>query len=209
MGGQGGSPEPTDPFRAVPGRLAGNAGPADGATFYDWAMPVDPASLRILHHPEPVLRERAAPVDVHSEEVRAVARRMIELMHEAPGVGLAAPQVGLAWRLFVANWSGDDGDDHVYLNPELSGFSAETERFDEGCLSLPHIQVEVTRPVGATIRAHGLDGEPFEQTQSGFGARVWQHEADHLDGVLILDRMTKLDRMANRRALADLEAAAR
>lgn len=168
-------------------------------------MPVDLANLRILHHPEPVLRQKARPVDPADPEVRSVAERMIELMHEAPGVGLAAPQVGLPWRLFVANWTGDPGDDHAFVNPELCDFSAETESEDEGCLSLPEIRVEVRRPVAVTIRAIGRSGEPVEHTADGFAARVWQHEFDHLEGVLILDRMTRLDRLANRRAIADLE----
>lgn len=167
-------------------------------------MLVEPATLRIRHHPDPVLRERCGPVDPASEEVRAVARRMIELMHEAPGVGLAAPQVGLPWRLFVANWTGDEGDDHVFMNPELVDPSAATAAKDEGCLSLPEVQAEVTRPREVTIRAVGLDGEAFERTASGFPARVWQHEFDHLEGVLILDKMTRLDRLANRRAIAAL-----
>ena len=172
-------------------------------------MAVDPSTLTILHHPAPVLRRRCEPVEPADPGVRAVAERMIELMHEAPGVGLAAPQVGLPWRLFVANWTGDEGDDHVFFNPVLAELSENTESKDEGCLSLPEVQVEVRRPVGATIRAVGLDGKSFERTEEGFGARVWQHEFDHLEGVLIVDKMTRLDRLANRRALADLQAAAR
>ncbi|BAM04578.1 peptide deformylase [Phycisphaera mikurensis] len=171
-------------------------------------MGVDLDSLTIRHHPDPVLRERCRPVDAAGEEARAVARRMIELMHAAPGVGLAAPQVGLPWRLFVANWSGDEGDDHVFFNPVLSDASAATAAKEEGCLSLPEVQVEVTRPREVTIRAVGLDGEAFQRTASGFPARVWQHECDHLDGVMILDKMTRLDRLANRRAIADLVNAA-
>ena len=167
-------------------------------------MPVDPASLRILHHPEPVLREKARPVEPGTEEVRAVARRMVELMHEAPGVGLAAPQVGLPWRLFVANWSGEQ--DLVFVNPELSEPSAQTASDDEGCLSLPEVRAEVRRPVAVTVRARDAAGGAVELAAEGFAARVIQHEFDHLEGVLILDRMTRLDRLANRRAIADLEA---
>ncbi len=171
-------------------------------------MPVDPSRLVILHHPAPVLRQKAEPVDPASAEVRAVAERMIQLMHEAPGVGLAAPQVGLPWRLFVANWTGEEGDDHVFFNPELSELSRDVERNDEGCLSLPKVTVEVMRSVGATVTATGLDGQRFSLTEEGFGARVWQHESDHLDGVLILDKMSRLDKLANRRAVAELEGGA-
>ncbi|MEM8783905.1 MAG: peptide deformylase [Planctomycetota bacterium] len=167
-------------------------------------MPIDPASLYIVHHPHPALRRRAEAVEL-SDEVRAVAERMVELMHEADGVGLAAPQVGLSWRLFVANWTGPAGTDHVFVNPELSEASRETGPHEEGCLSLPDIRAEITRPLGVTITATGLDGQRFTMADDGgLAARVWQHEYDHLDGVLILDRMTRLDKMANRKAIRAL-----
>lgn len=170
----------------------------------------DPARLAILRYPHPVLRRRAEPIaspgDRVADNVRAVAERMIELMHEAPGIGLAAPQVGLPWRLFVANWTGNAGDDHVFINPELADPTRDTEPRDEGCLSLPEITAEITRPAGVTVRATGLDGQRFEMTDHGsLAARVWQHEFDHLEGVLILDRMTRIDRMANRKAIRQLE----
>lgn len=170
-------------------------------------MPVDLDSLAIVHYPEPVLREKARPIEQVNDEVRAVAQRMIELMHRAPGVGLAAPQVGLPWRLFVANPTGEAGDDRVYINPsfvELTGPNAPRE---EGCLSLPGVHVDVTRPTVATIRALNLDGEVFEDSADDLLARIWQHEFDHLEGVLIIDKMSAMDRMANRRALRELEAA--
>ena len=172
-------------------------------------MAVDPSTLRILHHPRPVLRRKAQPVEAVDDQVRAVAERMIELMHGAPGVGLAAPQVGLSWRMFVANPTGEAGDDQVFINPRFVSLSADTEASEEGCLSLPEVQVEVMRPRAATIAATGPDGAEFQRSAEGFAARVWQHEFDHLEGVLILDRMSRLDRLANRRAIADLEAAGR
>ena len=171
------------------------------------AMAVDIAKLRIVHHPEAVLRRVAEPVAEVDDEVRAVAARMIELMHEARGVGLAAPQVGLPWRLFVANPTGEPGDELVAINPELGEFAPTTAPRDEGCLSLPHVTGEITRPTGVTLTATGLDGERFTLRSDDFAARVWQHEHDHLDGVLIIDKMTRVDRMANRRALAELEGA--
>ncbi|MEO0586321.1 MAG: peptide deformylase [Planctomycetota bacterium] len=168
-------------------------------------MPVDPATLAIVHHPAAVLRGRAEELDAVTDEVRAVAERMLELMHEAPGVGLAAPQVGLAWRLFVANPTGEPGDNAVYVNPRLEGPTPQTEPMEEGCLSLPEIRGTVTRPVGVTLHALGLDGELITKTAEGFEARVWQHEFDHLDGVLIVDRMPPADRRAVRRAMRDLD----
>lgn len=168
-------------------------------------MPVDVQNLRIVFHPDPVLRERAEPVGEIDDAVRAVARRMVELMHEAQGVGLAAPQVGLPWRMFVANPTGEPGDDRVYINPALSDPDRVTEAQEEGCLSLPGIRGDITRPVGITITATDEQGRAFSRTADGLEARVWQHEFDHLDGVLIIDKMPALDRRANRRALKELE----
>ena len=168
-------------------------------------MAVDPQALRIVHYPAPVLRQKAEAVGEVTEEVRAVAERMIELMHEAPGVGLAAPQVGLSWRLFVANPTGEAGDDRVFIDPVFSEASRETESSQEGCLSLPGIQAEVRRPVQITITATGLDGQRFTLTSDAFPARVWQHEYDHLEGVLLLDKMTPMDRKVNQRAIREME----
>ncbi|MEM7577116.1 MAG: peptide deformylase [Planctomycetota bacterium] len=169
-------------------------------------MSLDSEKLKIVHHPHPALRQRAEAVELN-DEVRAVATRMVTLMHEAEGVGLAAPQVGLPWRLFVANWTGQPDSNHVFVNPELVEPSRETGPHEEGCLSLPDIRAEITRPLGISVTATNLDGERFTMTDDGgLAARVWQHEFDHLDGVLILDRMTRLDKMANRKAIRALEA---
>ncbi|MFK7959375.1 MAG: peptide deformylase [Phycisphaerales bacterium] len=171
------------------------------------------ASLQIVLHPAPVLREKTNAVDPADPAVQAVAQRMIELMHEAPGVGLAAPQVGLPWRMFVANAGEEDPVDRVFLNPRMEltapdGGRSPMESMEEGCLSLPGIHVHVRRPVYAAIYATGLDGQPFSLAADGFVARVWQHEFDHLEATLIIDRMGPRDRLANRRALRDLQDAA-
>ncbi len=172
-----------------------------------FAMRTDPARLHIVHYPQRVLRLAATPVETVTPEVVAVADRMLTLMREAPGVGLAAPQVGLSWRMFVANATGDPADDGVYINPEIVEPSRETEAREEGCLSLPQVYADITRPTAVTIRATNRDGQAFEQRADGLLARVWQHETDHLDGVLILDRMTRIGKIANRRALRELESA--
>jgi peptide deformylase len=179
------------------------------AARYDRVMSVRPEELRIIHYPDPILRTKAQPVARITDEVRAVALRMIDLMHEAPGVGLAAPQVGLPWRLFVANPTGEPGDDRVYINPVLSSPSAETDDHEEGCLSLPEILADIRRPKGITLDALDLDGNPLHDATDEFLARIWQHETDHLDGVLIIDRMAGIDRLANRRKLRELEADAK
>ncbi|MDX2132615.1 MAG: peptide deformylase [Planctomycetota bacterium] len=180
-------------------------------------MPADPSLLRVVHYPDPVLRRAAVDVAV-SDELRAVARRMIELMHEHEGIGLAAPQVGLPWRLFVtfvpptADRPADaspllaDQAARVYVNPVLSDPEGPLEPFDEGCLSLPEIHGAVLRPRSVTISALDEHGTPITRRASGLLARCWQHEMDHLNGVLIIDRMPPIHRLKNRSALKDLEA---
>ncbi len=191
---------------------AGRSAPRDPSTRYDANVDSDATSLRIVDYPDPVLRRRAEEVDPSDARVRSVALRMIELMHEAEGVGLAAPQVGLSWRLFVTNAGEADPVDRVFMNPVLritapDGSRSPLELLEEGCLSLPGIHVQVRRPRHAAIEAIGLDGEPVSMAAEGFLARVWQHEFDHLEGVLLLDRMGPRDRLGNRRAIRDLEEA--
>ncbi len=170
-------------------------------------MSIDPADLRVLHYPAPALRRRAEPVEV-DETVRVVAARMIELMHEAEGLGLAAPQVGLSWRLFVTRGKGEGDHDRVYVNPWLARLGGELTSHEEGCLSLPGITAEIRRPATATIAALDLEGQAFELHDDGALARVWQHECDHLEGILIIDKMSPMDRIAIRRAVKELETAA-
>lgn len=186
------------------------------------SMAVDPASLAVVTYPHPVLRQKSRPVDRITDEVRAVAERMIELMKEEEGIGLAANQVGLAWRMFVAHvpHSNDPEDDRslqtdpisatpvpvIYINPKLSQPERDLEPLEEGCLSLPEIRGEVRRPSQITITYQDIEGQRVSLRAGGLLARCWQHEMDHLDGVLILDRMLQIDRMKNRAAVRELEA---
>jgi len=177
----------------------------------------DPSNLYIVTYPEPILRERATEIDPTGEGVEAVAERMIELMFDAEGIGLAAPQVGLPWRLFVAHVPPGDaraaGDDpatctatpRAFINPEIVRMDGPPEPYEEGCLSLPDIRGDVLRPPGVNIRAVGLNGEPFEMTCQGLLARCLLHEYDHLDGVLIIDKFTQISRMKTRSAVRRLE----
>lgn len=183
-------------------------------------MAVDLANLSIAHYPDPILRTRCEPVAEVTDEVRAVARRMIEMMFQAEGLGLAAPQVGLRWRLFVCHVPADadrspdstpptaSAEAMVFINPVLSDPLGPLEASSEGCLSLPDITGDVTRARAITITALDLDGRPFTRTAAGLLARCWQHETDHLDGVLILDRMSHLSRLRTRSAVRGLERAA-
>lgn len=168
-------------------------------------MVLNPQQLTIINYPNKVLRAKAKPVSKITAEVKAVAVKMLELMHQAPGVGLAAPQVGLSWRLFVACPTGQAEDDRVFINPVLTRPSRTLSEREEGCLSLPGITGLVRRPKTITVTATDLEGQEFTLTSDDLPACVWQHETDHLDGVLILDRMDKADRLANQKLLRDLE----
>ena len=170
-------------------------------------MSIDLASLEILVYPAPVLRQRAQRIETIDGTVQAVADRMLELMHQADGAGLAAPQVGLSWRMFVTR--GDENQpDRVFINPRLTALQGELVLREEGCLSVPGIQVDIRRPASATISARDRDGQTFTLHGDDLPARIWQHECDHLDGVLIIDRMAPIDRIANRKMLKELEASA-
>jgi peptide deformylase len=149
---------------------------------------------------DPVLREHAHEVTEFDRSLRKLAKRMIRTMHDAPGVGLAAPQVGVLQRLLVYDV---DDDARVLVNPVLDGFSEETEESEEGCLSVPGVTMPVERPV--SLRVRGLDeyGEPVDFRAEGFEARVIQHENDHLDGVLIVDRTSRSARAAALRAMRE------
>ncbi len=167
------------------------------------------AQLEIIKYPQACLRQRAEPIAEITDEVREVAARMIELMHEAEGVGLAAPQVNLPWRMFVTNSRLEDDGDRVYVNPVLRDPAGEWETHEEGCLSIPDILGDVRRPTEITIEAQDLVGESFTMTRDDFLARIWQHEFDHLNGVLIIDRFSRIGKMAVRRAVKDLEKKAK
>lgn len=160
-------------------------------------MSVDPGKLSVLHYPAPSLRAKARPISKITDEVRAVAARMIDLMHEHDGVGLAAPQVGLSWRMFVTD-APDDGGPKVYINPTLTVADDEVGVHEEGCLSLPGVRIDIERPLSITIQAQDLEGNPVTATSHDFPARVWQHEFDHLNGVLIIDRLSPAERQALR-----------
>jgi peptide deformylase len=160
--------------------------------------------LKIVLYPDPRLKKMSEPVTQFDERLRALVGRMFELMREAKGVGLAAPQVGENVRLFVMNATQEPGDDRVYVNPVLSDFEGEEEA-EEGCLSLPGIHINVNRGKQVRMQAQNLDGRPVEEVATGFMARVWQHEFDHLNGTLLTDRMGPVARMTHRKALNDLK----
>jgi peptide deformylase len=149
-----------------------------------------------------VLRSRASEVTEFGDELARQAERMVEIMHGAMGVGLAATQLGVLRRLLVFQ-AGPDAQPTALANPELEWVSDELAVAEEGCLSLPGIGLDVERPVHARVRGRDVRGEPLLLESSGLEARVLQHEIDHLDGVLILDRTERDQRKAGLRALRE------
>jgi peptide deformylase len=159
-----------------------------------------------LHHVrkfgDPVLRATALPVERFDDELRAEVQRMGELMHDALGVGLAATQLGVLHRVLVYKAYIDDPVTAL-VNPEIEWVSDELELGDEGCLSLPGVHVAVERHAQLRVRARDQRGEEFEVEAEGLEARVIQHEVDHLNGVLILDRISREARKEAMRAMRE------
>ena len=162
--------------------------------------------LHIIRWPDPRLKKHAEAVAAFDDDLRRIAEQMLVLMRVAKGVGLAAPQVGINRKLFVMNHSGQPADDRVYVNPTLTALDGEASIAEEGCLSLPEIHIDVERPSHVRIDAFDVNGNPVTVERDGFEARVWQHENDHLLGILLTDRMSFSDKMKHRRRLRELEA---
>ena len=156
---------------------------------------------------DPILRTKARPVERFDRALRDEVKRMQALMHDALGIGLAAPQVGISHRLLVYRVE-PDSPTVALVNPEIEWSSRDEEIAEEGCLSLPMVHVDVERPIGVLVRAQDERGEDLVIEASGLEARVIQHEIDHLDGVLILDRTSREQRKAAMRALREAEQAA-
>ena len=158
----------------------------------------------ILFYPDKRLREPGKEVEEFGAELHQLIEDMAETMYAAPGVGLAAPQLGVSKRLFVVDVaSGEDepSDLRIFINPKIITAEGETT-FNEGCLSFPGIYAEVERPERCRIEALDLEGNRIEQEFDGFVSRIIQHEYDHLEGVLLVDRMSPADKLRNK---ADLE----
>jgi peptide deformylase len=160
----------------------------------------------IRRYGDPVLKSRATPVDRFDDTLRNQVARMAGIMSDAFGVGLAAPQLGISQRVLVYR-VGREAPVIALVNPEVEWRGDESEPMDEGCLSIPGIEVEVDRPVHVRIRAHDEHGDERMVEASGLEARVIQHEIDHLDGTLILDRISREARKEAMRTLRELEDA--
>jgi peptide deformylase len=162
--------------------------------------------LRIVKYPHPALRHESKPLRRVDGELRKMVREMFDLMYEQKGVGLAANQVELPYRFFILNLEGDPAKapEYVFLNPVISRRSGTVES-EEGCLSFPEIYAPVKRSEKLVLSAYNLDGEEVNYDLSGFFARAIQHEYDHLDGVLFIDRLTPSGLLSVKQSLSDLE----
>ncbi|RMF33101.1 MAG: peptide deformylase [Alphaproteobacteria bacterium] len=150
----------------------------------------------ILIHPDPRLKTRCRPVERFDAALRKLAEDMLETMYDAPGIGLAAPQVGVTRRLLVMDASGKEEPPQpmVLVNPEVTWASEDLNTHEEGCLSIPDIYEEVTRPARVRVRWQDLDGKAQEQEFDGLWATCVQHEIDHLDGRLFIDYLGAVKR---------------
>jgi peptide deformylase len=158
-------------------------------------------SLKILQYPDPLLKRPSAPIEEINDEIRNLAAQLAETMYENEGIGLAAPQVGRLARMIVVDLSGPDQREalQVYINPTLeplpllAGDEAYLES-EEGCLSVPDYRSQVQRHTRVRLKAVGLDGQPVEREATDLEAVCLQHECDHLDGKLFIDRISRLKR---------------
>lgn len=164
--------------------------------------------LRILHYPDPVLAEHAKPVAEAGSFHAELAQRMVELMVEAIGIGLAANQVGLLEQLIVLSPSGEPDKAEAYLNPRITAREGKVIEA-EGCLSVPGVQARVPRAERITVVARRLNGEEVTMDAEGLIARAWQHEIDHLNGMLFVNKLGPASRLMIKSGLRRLEKAFR
>jgi peptide deformylase len=170
---------------------------------------ISPVSLDIIQYPHPTLRHRSRPLKKVDAELRRIVAEMFELMYEQEGVGLAANQVDLPYRFFLANQEGDpavkDGE-FVFINPVLRKGHGQVED-EEGCLSIPDVRAPVVRKETIEIEAYDLKGNQIHLVAEGLMARILQHETDHIDGTLFIDRLSPTHLAAVREKLAEFELA--
>ena len=164
--------------------------------------------MQIVRYPHPALRFKSVPITQITEELRDIVREMFELMYSAEGIGLAANQVGLPYRLFILNTTGkreEKDQEHIFINPEIVKRKG-TEEAEEGCLSLPKLYGQVRRAGEIVVEAFDLEGHGFELMIDDLPSRAIQHETDHLDGVLFTDRLSEAAQREAAATLGDFES---
>ncbi len=165
--------------------------------------------MDILQYPDPRLRAPNTPIVNFTPELAKIAAAMFEAMYRTDGVGLAAPQVGINLQLLAFNPGGDlpsSETEVVLCNPKIVSRSRETESGEEGCLSFPGINGQVVRPISSNVEAQDLEGNSITLELEGWASRIFQHEYDHIDGILFIDRMSSPDKTRIRPLLNDLIA---
>lgn len=165
--------------------------------------------MRIVHYPHPALRHKAKPVSCIDRELHLKVGAMKELMYQAKGLGLAAPQVALPFQLLVMNITGDPNQadkEEVFVNPVIVERKGIVED-EEGCLSFPGLYQDVRRAEMIKVQAYDLKGNPVTKLVKALEARAWQHEIDHLNGVLFIDMMAPLAKLASKTSLKEFEKA--
>ncbi len=165
---------------------------------------VDVDKCKLTKFPTPVLGEKAEPVGEIDVVIRALAERMIEIMLQTQGVGLAGPQAGVNLRIFVVSADGSRENAKIYINPSIET-SGDMEVNEEGCLSLPGIFAKIKRFKECTVTATDLEGNEFTEKGEGLLARAFQHEYDHLEGMMIKDRFNRVQQIGARRRLKQLQ----
>jgi peptide deformylase len=163
---------------------------------------------KIVLYGNPVLRRRADPVDALDASVKRLAQDLLDTLEKADGVGLAAPQIGVSKRVLVVAPPADEDaprpEPRVFVNPEILEAGGPTVTAEEGCLSIPGIYEDVKRPARVRVKAIDLDARPFEEEVEGIAARILQHEIDHLDGVLFIDKIGPMRRALLKKRLREL-----
>ena len=169
-------------------------------------MTIDVEKCHITHYPAPVLGEPSQPVEKIDDTIRRLVVRMLDIMIEQKGIGLAAPQAGVPLRLLIISHDGSRNNARVYVNPTVKGEGPVVEN-EEGCLSVPGVYTKIKRYSKATVTATDLDGKTFTEQGEGLYARALQHEFDHIEGVTIVSRMPTIARISHRKQLKKLEEA--
>ncbi|KAF8106254.1 hypothetical protein N665_0145s0065 [Sinapis alba] len=177
----------TSPIRAEVKRVSRKDDEIASASDIQFETP-----LKIVEYPDPILRAKSKRIGVFDENLKNLADAMFDVMYKTDGIGLSAPQVGLNVQLMVFNPSGEsgEGEEIVLVNPKINKYSDKLVPFNEGCLSFPGIYADVIRPQSVKIDARDITGARFSISLSRLPARIFQHEYDHLEGVLFFDRMT-------------------
>jgi len=164
---------------------------------------IDIEKCRITHYPAAVLAGQAKPVENIDDNIRQLVKKMVEIMIAHKGIGLAAPQAGVPLRLFIISLDGSPQNVMVYINPTVTSDGTLVSN-EEGCLSVPKVFTKIRRYKTCNVTATDLDGNEFSEEAEGLFARALQHEYDHIEGIIIVNRMTQTARIAHRRQLKKL-----